>query len=137
MKLIWYAIRNVSITFFALAICYLGCQGPAGPDGDDAVLIDSLAPVLTWLTPEPGLAIDSAATLSAKVTDDRDVSQMVFFIAGFEFTGTLTDTSSGIYIYEWSARLWPEGPYPLMARAWDDARNSAATPVVIVQVEHP
>ena len=137
MKRTRIAVSYVSIFFLVLALCCLGCQGPAGPDGDDSMLSDSLAPVLTWLSPEPDLTIDSSAILSAQVVDDQEVSQVVFYIAGFEFPGILADTLSGVYVYEWSARLWPEGPYPLMARAWDVARNSAATPVVIVQVQHP
>ena len=133
----WIYPDSVVAIFAIFAFTQLGCQGPAGPDGDDAVLADSLAPVLTWLTPEPGLVIDNGTTLSAQVSDDQGISQMVFYIAGFEFPGILTDTLTGIYSYEWSARLWPEGPYPLMARAWDSARNSATAPVVIVRVEHP
>ena len=117
-------------------VFFTGCQGPAGPDGDNAVLVDSLAPVLVWMAPEPGTTVDSAVTLSAQVHDDQAVEQMVFYIAGFSFAGILTDTSAGIYVYEWSALHWPTGPYPLMARAWDGARNNASTPVVIIQVEH-
>jgi hypothetical protein len=131
------AVIHVILPAVVLCALYIpGCQGPTGPTGDNAVLADSLAPVLVWLTPEPGTTVDSAATLSVQVSDDQAVVQMVFYIAGFEIAGTLTDTTAGIYVYEWSTRHWLEAPYPLMARAWDEARNSAATPVVIVQVDH-
>ena len=130
-------LQAVAVTFLVGIGCWcVGCQGPAGPDGDDAFLSDSLAPVIEWLSPQPGVVIDSGATLTAHVTDDRVVWQMLFYIGGLKYDGVLTDSSAGIYSYRWNATRWPEGPYPLMARARDGDRNTSTTPVIIVQVEH-
>ena len=120
-----------------IIVCLAGCVGPSGPDGDNAFLQDSMAPTIDWISPEPDSIIDSSVTLSASVFDDQYVKRMSFYIAGFEFAGSLVDSVEGIYIYEWQALLWPEGPYPLMARAWDDAKNVATTPMILVHVEHP
>ncbi len=113
-----------------------GCQGPAGPDGDDAVPADSLAPIIEWLAPEPGTVVDSSVTLTARAADDQGVWQMLFYVGGFKYAGELTDSADGLYSYRWEAARWPEGPYPLMARARDAARNMATTPVIMVRVEH-
>jgi len=125
------------IAIISLIAGAAGCKGPSGPDGEDAFIPDSLPPGIEWISPEAGQMIDSLAVLSARVHDDQGVRHMSFYIAGFEFAGVLVDTAGGIYCYEWLAVNWPEGPYPLMGRAWDDARNVATTPLIIVQVEHP
>lgn len=114
----------------------IGCMGQTGPDGEDAFLADSLAPQIRWLTPPPGSVIDSTVTVSAEATDDQGIWRLVFYIAGFEFQGSLIDSASGVYHYTWHAELFPDGPYPMMARAWDDARNMATTPVIQVEVNH-
>jgi len=131
-------ITIVAPTVISIIIaCLAGCKGPSGPDGENAFLTDSLAPTIEWISPEPDGMVDSSVTLSAKVFDDQGVKRMSFFIANIEFAGSLVDTVEGIYTYEWLSLHWPEGPYPLMARALDDARNVAITPIIFVHVEHP
>jgi len=127
------------VAVWSLCVWMMSCEGPAGPDGDNAILTDSLAPVIEWLSPEPGSVSADTVILSAKVTDDQGVNMMMFYISGFEFGDTLVDVDSieGIYTYEWLTQTWPEGPYPLMARALDNARNCATTPIILVQLDHP
>jgi len=131
-------LHVIFIVITAISLCLIGisCKGPSGPDGDDAFLIDSLPPQVEWLEPEPGVVSEDMLILSAKAKDERGVWRMVFYVGGFEQKGTLIDTTAGIYQYQWLAKLYPEGPYPLMARAWDAARNMATTPVVLVELVH-
>ena len=103
-----------------------------GPDGDDAVLADSTAPLIEWIAPEAGTEVDGVVILTAYADDDQGIWKMSFYIAGFEVEGVLTDSTGGIYTYSWNTESYREGPYPLMARAKDAARNQSTTPVVIV-----
>ena len=112
----------------------VGCNGPVGPDGDDAFLIDSLSPVIEWISPAQGLITSDTVTLTARATDDHGIWRMVFYIAGFEEVGELVDSAAGIYEYTWIVNTYPDAPYPLMARAWDTSRNMATTPVVLVEI---
>lgn len=120
----------------AILILSTGCEGPTGPDGDDAVISDTLAPVVEWIDPPVGLVIDTACTFHARAIDDQEIWRMVFYIGGFEFAGSITDSIEGIYSIRWNARLYPQGPYPLLAKAWDSSRNVGSTPVFMVYVEH-
>ena len=113
-----------------------GCDGPAGPDGDDAVIADSVAPAVEWIDPPINMVIDTAITFQARATDDQGIWKMVFYIGGFEFPGSLTDSITSIYSVHWNARLYPEGPYPLIAKAWDTDRNAGSTPLFMVYIEH-
>ncbi|MDP8240297.1 MAG: Ig-like domain-containing protein [Candidatus Hatepunaea meridiana] len=128
---------SITLVSIIISLWIIGCEGPTGAPGDNAELADSLAPQIEWISPEPGLVIDSAVTLSVRASDDDAVRQMSFYIAGLEFSGILIDSAQGIYEFEWLAKNWEEGPYTLMARVWDRARNCATTPVIFVQVEHP
>ncbi len=132
-----------------------GCQGPTGPAGTNAALADSMVPVIEWIGITPGMTVDDTLILAVNVFDNPDfvpgsgvedsliVPRTSFYIAGFEFDGesVAVDSSQAVYEfrleYTWSARLWQEGPYTLMARTWDRARNSATTRVIIVDVDHP
>lgn len=113
----------------------VGCNGPAGPDGDDSFLIDSLAPLIEWISPDQGLVTSDTVIISARATDDKEIWRMVFYIAGFEEVGVLVDSATGIYEHRWAVNTFPDGPYPLMARAWDASRNMATTPVVMVELK--
>lgn len=114
----------------------ISCAGPTGSAGDDARLLDSLPPVIEWITPAAGDTVDTLVTLSVRATDDRGVYRVAFYIAGFEFDPQLADSAGGIYRYEWNARRYPEGPYPLTAMVWDLSRQIGSTPTLLVQVRH-
>jgi hypothetical protein len=120
-------------TVFMLSI---GCEGPAGPDGDDAYIEDPISPEIEWLNPTAGDTIIGVDTLCVSASDNVDILRMVFFIAGREYAGKLIDSTAGLYELPWNTDHWPSGPYPLMARVWDEARNDAETPVIIVHVVH-
>lgn len=112
------------------------CRGPAGSDGSDAVLTDSLPPRIEWLAPPAGAVVDSAVVLQARAADDQGIYRVSFYIAGFEFPAELTDSAQGVYSYRWQARRYPAGPYPLLGRVWDDARQIGSTHVRVVYVQH-
>jgi len=112
------------------------CEGPAGPAGSDAVLADSLPPVIEWIQPASGEVIDSAVTLIVRASDDQELKQVVFYIAGLEYSDSL-EIDNDLYIYRWNTLHWDEGPYPLMARAWDRERNTSRTPDIIIEIVHP
>jgi len=132
-----------------------GCQGPTGPAGTNATLTDSMVPVIEWIGITPGMTVDDTLILAVNVFDNPDfvlgssggdsliAPRTSFYIAGFEFDGesVAVDSSEAVYEfrieYIWIARLWQEGPYPLMARTWDRARNSSTTRLIIVDVDHP
>jgi hypothetical protein len=114
----------------------LSCKGPAGANGDDARLVDSLPPTIEWIAPDPDVSADTILILKARAHDDHAIWKVSFFIAGFEFPAMLDDSSSGLYTYEWRCLLYPEGPYPLMVRVWDESQQIGSTPERIVQVRH-
>ena len=120
----------VALWFFS------ACQGPAGPDGTDSHISDSLPPQIEWMSPAPGSEIDSLVLLQVRAVDNSGVYRVVFYIAGFEFAAELTDSTSGIYSLNWNAANYPEGPYPLMSRAWDESRQTGTTPVRVIYVVH-
>jgi len=115
-------------------IAVISCKGPAGISGDDAQLADSLPPVIEWITPDAGTVVTSTVLLSAQARDDQQIYRVAFFVAGFEFAGTLTDSAQGIYDFNWDASRYPEGPYPLVAMVWDNSRQIGSTPQRIVIV---
>jgi hypothetical protein len=119
-----------------ILMLFAACQGPVGPDGDNARVNDSLPPTIEWIRPEPGDTVAGIDTLQVRVDDDQGIYKVAFYIAGFEFSSTLTDTVNNIYDCIWDATLYPEGPYPLMARVWDTSRLTATTPVRVVEVKH-
>jgi len=121
----------------ALALLSMvACQGPAGPDGKDSLLTDSLPPQIEWILPDPGAIIDDSITVQVQATDNIGVYRVSIFIAGFEYAAVLTDTVKHVYSYFWESIRFPEGPYPLMCRVWDDSRQTGTTPVRVVQVAH-
>lgn len=136
MKYITIFLYRISLSAIIIGVALVGCTGPAGPDGDDASVADSLAPRIEWLSPETGAIIDSAVVLTAIATDDKELWKMIFYIAGFDFNGELIDSVNGVFEYRWDTVHWPEGPYPLMARAWDTARNHTSTQTVLIRIEH-
>jgi hypothetical protein len=120
-----------------LLFCIItSCSGPTGPVGSNAVLEDTVLPTIEWITPEPELLIDSSVTLSVHAYDDHTIWQVTFFIAGFEVPAVMSDSAGRIYSYQWDCRLYPDGPYPLAARAIDDSRNASITPERLVHVRH-
>ena len=121
-------MKYILTIFISLIILVwiVACEGPAGPAGSDAILADSLPPEIEWIQPASGEVIDSAVTLIVRASDDQELKQVVFFIAGSEHSDSL-EIDDDLYIYRWDALHWPEGPYPLMARAWDMERNTSRT----------
>ncbi|MBM3326837.1 MAG: hypothetical protein FJY65_07650 [Calditrichaeota bacterium] len=112
----------------------LGCKGPQGPAGSDAVLTDTLPPWIEWLTPSSGDTVDTLLSLSVRAGDDQAVARLTFSIAGFDFT---PDSSvADRYFLTWFPARYPEGPYPLVARVWDATRNTAITPMLLIYVRH-
>ncbi len=127
--------RSIWIWAFLLLtvlITQVGCEGAAGPDGDNAFLSDTLAPVVEWIEPLAGAEVDSLVTLSIIATDDQAVNRVMFYVAGWEFKAELIDSMSGSYQSTWNSSNYPNGPYPLTAQVWDDARNHSTTPVIVV-----
>lgn len=135
-------ITIVTVVLIFAVTFVLSCSGPAGPDGDNAVPPDTLYPFIKWISPDPGESVDSFITLRAQaydlsdIPDTQGVWRMVFYAGGLEFRGILTDTIRWEYSYEWIADNFPEGQYPLMARAWDGTRQHSTTPVIFINVEH-
>jgi len=127
-------------------VWWSGCQGPAGSDGHDAALPDSLSPVIEWLSPTPGTVVDTAVTLLVRAYDrvgreggvvaDTAAWRTSFYLAGMEYSGEPVDTGAFLFRYHWAAEHYPEAPYPVSARVWDYARNSAGTPTIILEVRH-
>ena len=114
----------------------LGCEGPSGLEGSDAVITDSLPPVIEWIEPESGTFIDSTVHLKARVTDDQGVLRVSFFVARYEFSGELEDTLNSQYSFTLDLSNWLGGPYPVSARAWDVHRNTTASPDIMITVRH-
>lgn len=132
-------IHSTYATGLALLLIWIvtvSCQGPAGPIGKDARLTDSLPPTIEWIAPEPGITLDSIALLQVTARDNIGVYKVAFYVAGFEFAGVLIDSIAGKYEYRWDVSDYPEAPYPLMARAWDNSRQIGTTPVRVVNVKH-
>ncbi len=114
----------------------IACQGPSGPDGKDSRLTDSQPPVIDWISPAPGIDVDSSLLIQVHASDNIGVYRVSLYIAGFEFAAVLSDSAAGVYSLLWESISYPEGPYPLMARVWDDSRQTGTTPVRIIQVKH-
>lgn len=127
-----FRLPVLMVALFATLSTQVGCEGPAGTDGDNAFLSDTLAPLIAWIEPLAGIQVDSLVTLSLIATDDQEVSRVIFYVAGWEFRGVLVDSTTGLYRTTWNSTHYPGGPYPLMAHAWDDARNLATSPVFVV-----
>jgi len=124
----------IFVSVLLINIFGVGCNGPVGPDGDDSFLIDSISPVIEWISPDQGLITNDTVTIAARAADDQEIWRMVFYVAGFEEVGVLIDSVAGIYEHKWIVNTYPDGPYPLMARAWYTSRNMATTPVVLVEL---
>jgi len=124
------------LALLTTALFSLSCQGPAGPKGDDAVLADSLPPVIEWISPAAGIQVSGMVTLKAAAYDDQGIYRVAFFVSGFEFAGRLTNPDSGFYSADWDATLYPEGPYPLAAMVWDNSRLLGTAPERLVWVKH-
>jgi len=117
------------------AMVVASCQGPTGVPGDDSQLTDSLPPTIEWVSPEAGVTVSSEVMLSVRAHDDQQVYRVAFFIAGFEFAGSLTDSAQGIYSYTWDASRYPAAPYPLVAMVWDVSRQIGSTPMRMVTIQ--
>ncbi len=134
----WFEIGLFTIL---IAFGLVGCKGPVGADGEDAFIADTLAPVIEWQVPNNGDTLfttvepqDTSIVLSATAQDDNNIWQMVFYVGGFEKNGILVDNSSGTYHFVWHYGLYPLGPYPMMARCWDEAGNMSTTKIIQVEV---
>ena len=130
--------RKNAITYLAVILIFFilfasSCYGPTGPDGQDAILSDSLAPVIEWIYPSPGQFNVDTLVLRARVIDDQQIWKVIFYTGGFDHQTVILDSTEGIYEYAWPLYLYPTGPYPIMARAWDISRNVAVTPVFIIE----
>ncbi len=122
------------LTMTVVTLLLFGCTGATGPDGDNAVIADTLAPVIEWLLPESGSDVDSIETLSVYARDDQGIRRVVFYIAGWEAEGQLVDSAMALYSYNWDSSDYPIGPYPLVAKAWDVSSNLSTTPVIFVWI---
>jgi len=134
------SFKQIAIAILLSAILLIlgtACQGPAGPDGKDSRLTDSLPPQIEWISPEPGVEVDSSLLIQVHAFDNIGVYRVSIYIAGFEYAGNLVDTAAGVFSILWESGNFPEGPYPLMARVWDESRQTGTTPVRIIQVNHP
>jgi hypothetical protein len=133
--------RFMSVIIIVAAYIFISCQGPTGVDGDDAFIADTLSPVIEWQFPNNGDSLfttiepqDTSIVLSAIATDDNVIRQMVFYCGGYEQKGILVDSATGTYNFDWHYGLYPIGPYPLMARCWDEAGNMSTSRIIQVEV---
>ncbi|MFC2150560.1 Ig-like domain-containing protein [Calditrichota bacterium] len=122
----------VGLFIFILSILAISCSGPAGPDGTDAIVLDSLPPRVELLRPLANDIISDTLFLSAEISDDHSVSKVVFQVANYEFLADLVDTVNSVYEYRLDMQRWPGGPYPVRVQAWDVYRNSAVSPVILI-----
>ncbi len=118
----------------SMSLMTAGCQGPAGPDGDDAVVADSIPPTVVWLAPTQDTTLTTDFDLLVRAHDDQNIWRLVFYVGGHDFTGELVDSASGTYRYRWQVRLFPEGPYPLVVQVWDSYRNRGGTQTIHAEV---
>ncbi len=123
------------VMLIALAMTFMGCNGATGPDGDDAMVLDSIPPFIEWIIPTQDTTLTGSFDLLVKAGDDKGIWRLVFYVGGHDFESVLIDSTNGIYGFNWEVSLFPTAPYPVLARVWDDYRNRSSTQTILVNVE--
>ncbi|MCY1078280.1 Ig-like domain-containing protein [Archangium lansingense] len=95
-----------------------------------AVTVDHTAPTVAITSPTNGASLFLSATLQASASDNRGVTQVVFY-DGANVIGT--DTTAP-YSLSWSVLLVAKGNHTLTAKAYDAAGNVTTSAPVTVKV---
>jgi PAS domain S-box-containing protein len=86
---------------------------------------DFVAPTVSFASPTEGATLTGTATLSVNATDDRVVSRVEFYLGS-----TLLSTDTGApYAYSLNTRNHTNGPYSLVAKAYDATGNVGSSTV--------
>jgi Subtilase family/Bacterial Ig domain/Peptidase inhibitor I9 len=88
---------------------------------------DTAAPAITLTGPLQGAAVRGRATVTASAQDDVEIDKVVFSAGNTQ----LGSDSIAPYSIEWNTAALPDGPYSIVAIAYDAAGNSASARVSV------
>lgn len=104
---------------------------PASTD----ITLDRRAPVLQWLSPEPGGAFEQSLLLQV-ASPDEDLIGVRFRYRGAgdpDWTELAPDSDDPPYLYGWDTRALPYGEYELQAQTWDEGGRDALSAIRTVR----
>lgn len=119
----------------------MGCDGAAGPDGEDAPRVDNIGPSIQLIQPQPGADITtSTMTLEAALDDTEDVDngdidRIRFYVDGSNMLGEDSAVvTEEPYVFEWDFDVSGTGygPVTIMAEAVDTLGNINSTALLLV-----
>lgn len=129
-------IKEKSIFLF-ITLCLfisLGCEGPQGPAGKDAIIPDLVPPEIYWVRPLGGDTLRLLDTLEVTAFDNSGIDSIIFFVNG---TRNFRNVPLGIrnppYRLPWNTQYLGIGEYTLEALAYDIAGNIGRTPTILVR----
>lgn len=130
--------KFIVASLFLLIIVLNGCDGAAGPDGEDAPFTDREPPEIQLLSPDPFTEItDNTMLLWAQPRDSTldDLVGIEFFVNGSSlYNGDTAIVRSSPYQFVWDFNLagTPYGNVTISAVAHDTAGNSISSALRLV-----
>ncbi len=137
------AIRIQAATaVLMLAVMVLGCTGPEGPAGRDAVGVDTQPPDILMTRPVPGDTIRSDTLKAwADAIDNVGVDRVAFYLDGSDIIKDSTKAwvrqPPYAYNFDLSDLGLVDGPHTIAARAYDLSGNSQTTPTLLFHYDVP
>ena len=112
------------LVFLMIISClaFMGCEETA----------DTTPPDISITSPTAGSTVSGTVTVGVLVTDDTEVTSVVFFID----SDTLGVDSEAPFEMEWITTDFSNGPHSLICKAVDEAGNEALSELLVIDVSN-
>ncbi|HYI02390.1 Ig-like domain-containing protein [Hyalangium sp.] len=127
---IWSSQTTPAGTYTLVAKAYDAAGNSSTSEAVITLDNDSVAPSVTFTSPQDGETVSGLVALTASASDDRGVTRVEFYRG----TTRLTTDSTAPYSYTWNTTSVTPGTYTLSARAFDLAGNMGTSSTVTVTV---
>ncbi|HZH18497.1 MAG TPA: Ig-like domain-containing protein [Archangium sp.] len=125
--------RSVTNGGHVLSVRAKDLHGNVATSPGVSVVLDNVAPTVTFTSPADGAAVAGVVSLQAHASDNEGVTRVDFLVDG----ALLASDTTAPYGVDWDSGQWLNGNHRLVASAWDAAGNVTSSAQVTVSTNPP